>query len=99
MDSRMKSSLADAELENSIGDKPGVGKTAQQKQWCTLTVGPKTDSTGSSQHLDSRVAMGRPAGWKKVATGRPVMKSPGKPSLQRDTERAFWGEIAKLPRS
>lgn len=38
--------------------------------------------------------MGRPAGWKKVATGRPVMKSPGKPSLRRDTERAFWREIA-----
>ncbi|WP_440915794.1 IS30 family transposase, partial [Crystallibacter degradans] len=30
----------------------------------------------------------------KVATGRPVMKSPGKPSLRRDTERAFWREIA-----
>lgn len=38
--------------------------------------------------------MGRPADWMKVATGRPVMKSPGKPSLRRDTERAFWREIA-----
>ena len=28
-------------------------------------------------------------------TGRSVMRSPGKPSLRREVERGFWGEIAK----
>ncbi|BAS13175.1 transposase for insertion sequence element IS1086 [Arthrobacter sp. Hiyo8] len=30
----------------------------------------------------------------KALTGRSAMKSPGKPSLRRDTERAFWRAIA-----
>ena len=37
--------------------------------------------------------MGRPAGWMMELTGRAPMKSPGKPSLRRDVERQFWGEI------
>ncbi len=39
--------------------------------------------------------MGRPAGWMKELTGRSPMKSPGKPSLRRDVERAFWWRIAE----
>lgn len=39
--------------------------------------------------------MGRPAGWMKALTGRSPMKSPGKPSLRRAVQRAFWHEIAK----
>jgi IS30 family transposase len=39
--------------------------------------------------------MGRPAGWMKELTGRSPMKSPGKPSLRRDVERAFWRRIAE----
>jgi hypothetical protein len=39
--------------------------------------------------------MGRPAGWMKALTGRSAMKSPGAPSLRREVQRAFWGEIAK----
>ncbi len=39
--------------------------------------------------------MGRPAGWMTELAGRAPLKSPGKPSLQRDVERLFWHEIAK----
>ena len=39
--------------------------------------------------------MGRPAGWMTELTGRSAMKSPGAPSLRREVEREFWGEIAK----
>jgi transposase-like protein len=31
----------------------------------------------------------------KELTGRSLMKSPGKPSLRRDVERAFWRRIAE----
>ena len=39
--------------------------------------------------------MGRPAGWMRELTGRSPIKSPGAPSLRREVERKFWGEIAK----
>src|SRR5215218_5389044 len=39
--------------------------------------------------------MGRPAGWMEAITGRSPMKSPGRPSLRREVQRAFWREIAK----
>ena len=39
--------------------------------------------------------MGRPAGWMTELTGRSPMKSSGAPSLRREVEREFWGEIAK----
>jgi IS30 family transposase len=39
--------------------------------------------------------MGRPAGWMTAITGRSAMKSPGRPSLRREVQRAFWREIAK----
>ena len=39
--------------------------------------------------------MGRPAGWVKELAGRSPMRSPGKPSLCREVEREFWGEVAK----
>src|SRR3954449_13274508 len=38
--------------------------------------------------------MGRPAGWMVAFTGRSPMKSPGRPSLRREVQRAFWREIA-----
>src|SRR3954449_8896318 len=38
--------------------------------------------------------MGRPAGWMVAFTGRSPMKSPGRPSLRREIQRAFWREIA-----
>jgi IS30 family transposase len=43
--------------------------------------------------------MGRPAGWMEALTGRSAMKSPGRPSLRREVQRAFWREIAKGLRS
>lgn len=39
--------------------------------------------------------MGRPAGWTTKVTGRPAMRSPGRPSVRRDVERAFWKKIAE----
>src|SRR4051794_27755871 len=41
------------------------------------------------------VAMGRPAGWMRELTGRSAMKSPGKPSHQREVELWFWREVAE----
>lgn len=38
--------------------------------------------------------MGRPAGWMQKLTGRGAMRSPGAPSLRRETERRFWEQIA-----
>ena len=39
--------------------------------------------------------MGRPPGWAAALTGRAVMRSPGRPPVRRDLERAFWGKIAE----
>lgn len=39
--------------------------------------------------------MGRPAGWMTALTGRSPMKSPGRPTLRREVQRAFWREIAR----
>src|SRR4051794_12183615 len=41
------------------------------------------------------VLMGRPAGWMTTRTGRPAMRSPGRPPARRDVERAFWLKIAE----
>ncbi len=38
--------------------------------------------------------MGRPAGWMVTRTGKPAMRSPGRPPIQRDLERIFWVNIA-----
>lgn len=39
--------------------------------------------------------MGRPAGWATRLTGRPAMRSPGRPPIRREVERAFWMKIAE----
>ncbi len=39
--------------------------------------------------------MGRPAGWMTTLTGRPAMRSPGRPPIRRDVERVFWARIAE----
>jgi IS30 family transposase len=39
--------------------------------------------------------MGRPAWWMVTRTGRPAMRSPGRPPTRRDVERAFWLKIAE----
>ena len=39
--------------------------------------------------------MGRPAGWVTTVTGRPAMRSPGRPPVRRDVERKFWVKIAE----
>jgi transposase, IS30 family len=39
--------------------------------------------------------MGRPSGWAAAATGRPAMRSPGRPPVARREERQrFWAAIA-----
>jgi hypothetical protein len=39
--------------------------------------------------------MGRPTGWMMTVTGRPAMRSPGRPPIRRDVERSFWVKIAE----
>ena len=39
--------------------------------------------------------MGRPVGWMVTQTGRPAMRSPGRPLVRRDVERVFWVKIAE----
>jgi len=39
--------------------------------------------------------MDRPSGWMKTRAGRPAMRSPGRPPIRRDLERAFWVAIAE----
>src|SRR3954469_16362914 len=54
------------------------------------------DSTGRRNTPMSRgVTMGRTAAWVSTRTGRPPMRSPGRPPPRRDVERAFWAKIAE----
>lgn len=39
--------------------------------------------------------MGRQPGWMVTLTGRPAMRSPGRPPARRDVERMFWVKIAE----
>jgi hypothetical protein len=39
--------------------------------------------------------MGKPTGWMMTVTGRPAMRSPGRPPIRRDVERSFWVKIAE----
>ena len=39
--------------------------------------------------------MGRRPGWMVTLTGRPAMRSPGRPPVRRDVEREFWVKIAE----
>ncbi|TCK32871.1 IS30 family transposase [Paraburkholderia sp. BL8N3] len=40
--------------------------------------------------------MGRPQGWGSEQTGRPIMRSPGRPGVdQLETKRAFWNCVAQ----
>ena len=40
--------------------------------------------------------MGRPRGWAAAATGRPPMRSPGRPPVaRREHRQAFWEAIAR----
>ena len=39
--------------------------------------------------------MGRQPGWMVTQTGRPAMRSPGRPPIRREVERAFWLKVAE----
>jgi hypothetical protein len=39
--------------------------------------------------------VGRYSGWTTKMTGRPALRSPGRPPIRRDVERAFWAKIAE----
>src|SRR4051794_41914283 len=44
--------------------------------------------------------MGRPKGWGAQQTGRPVMRSPGRPPVgRREHRQRFWAAIARGERS
>lgn len=38
--------------------------------------------------------MGRQPGWMVTQTGRPSLRSPGRPPIRREIERSFWRRIA-----
>jgi hypothetical protein len=42
------------------------------------------------------VTGGATASWMVTLTGRPAMRSPDRPPIQRDVERAFWLKIAEV---
>ena len=51
---------------------------------------------GSSQHPDEGWAgVGRAAGWTTQVTGRPAMRSPGRPPPRREVQREFWRGVAR----
>ena len=52
------------------------------------------DSSGRRNTLMLEVGMGRRSGLTTV-TGRPAMRSPGRPPIRRDVERAFWVRVAE----
>lgn len=39
--------------------------------------------------------MARPKGWSTTITGRPPMRSPGRPGISRDVQRSFWARVAE----
>src|SRR5215210_5834512 len=53
------------------------------------------DSTGRRNTLVLEVGVGRQSGWMTTLTGRPAMRSPGRPPIRRDVERAFWVKVAE----
>ena len=55
----------------------------------------RADSSGRRNTLMWRCVMGRQPGWLVTQTGRPAMRSPGRPPIRRDVERAFWVKIAE----
>ena len=58
-------------------------------------MGNRADSSGRRNTLMWRCVMGRQPGWLMTQTGRPAMRSPGRPPIRRDVERAFWVKIAE----
>jgi hypothetical protein len=55
----------------------------------------RADSTGRRNTSIRRCGLGRQPGWMVTQTGRPAMRSPGRPPFRRDLERAFWRKIAE----
>ena len=59
-------------------------------------TGPGLGFKGSSQHPDEGWAgVGRAAGWTTQVTGRPAMRSPGRPPPRREVQREFWRGVAR----
>jgi len=52
------------------------------------------DSTGGRNTPTVEVLMGRQPGWMVTQSGRPAMRSPGRPPIRREVEQAFWRKIA-----
>ena len=61
----------------------------------TPTAARTSGSRGRRNTSTWRCLVGRAAGWMTTRTGRPAMRSPGRPPVRRDVERAFWRKIAE----
>ncbi|QNK80039.1 IS3 family transposase [Nakamurella sp. PAMC28650] len=58
----------------------------------TVTAEARADSTGRRNTPESGgLAMGPASDRMMSMTGRPAMRSPGRPPARRDVERVFWG--------
>jgi hypothetical protein len=55
------------------------------------------DSSGRRNILIEGCVIGRPSGWTTAVTGRPAMRSPGRPGVNehREVRRQFWRRIAE----
>src|SRR4029450_13076340 len=65
--------------------------------WCIIpTRAANPGSTGRRHTSDGRGVMGREPGWPAVVTGRPPMRSPGRPPVARkEHRRLFWMAISR----
>src|SRR6185312_655407 len=61
----------------------------------SLTMRRPGSTGGRNTSMMEVFSMGRPPGWAAALTGRAVMRSPGRPPVRRDLERAFGGKIAE----
>ena len=72
-----------------------TARPASRARWVNAQEVNWPDSTGRRNTLMWRCVMGRQPGWLVTQTGRPAMRSPGRPPIRRDVERAFWVKIAE----
>ena len=64
------------------------------RYWCAST-GRFQSAVATSQYWRCCLGRGRPRGWASKLTGRPPMRSPGRPGApRRDAQPAFWKRIA-----
>lgn len=73
-----------------------LGRTSTRAQYAANSPEVyRPDSTGRRNTPMVEVFMGRQPGWMVTQTGRPAMRSPGRPPIRREVEQTFWRKIAE----